>query len=93
MPENRPPKSIRLSRLFKFWPSACNRTVRFSPLVDVGAHRSIERKKRLDAPAIEVDAIHNLLAVLCERILIGAREIKWQSTAVLGSRRRPRSAS
>ena len=45
-------------------------------LVEVGAHRSIERKQRPDAVAAKIEAIHNLLTVFLDILLRGLIRFK-----------------
>ena len=80
------------SRLFRFSTVGLHPQFSRSDLVEVCAERRIHRKRRLHAAAIEIDAIHYLLAILRERFRRIAVELERQAAAIFEARRRPRGA-
>ncbi len=61
--------------------------------VDVGAGRGVDLERGIDAAAIEIDAIQDLLAVLGESGGRVAVELKWQAGVKLNSAGDPEARS
>ena len=61
-------------------------------LVDIRARGGVDLKRGVDAAAIEVDAVHDLLAVLGERIVNRTLEVKGETGVELNSAGDPETA-
>ncbi len=65
----------------------------FVGLIKLSAERGVDSEGGLDASAVDVDAVDDGLAILGQRLLVGAIKIKGQATAIFGAGGNPHTRS